>query len=110
VPEIKLPANFWPKIETVKAVAIYGGGLFVLWQVFEILKFVVSLDPVTFGVAAISIVGVLASGVVNFFFGLEQGKQQQKAFESGVATMPNGTNIQNAENVEGGSPTIVTKA
>lgn len=103
--------ELWPKIETIKALAIYGGGLFVLWSVMELLRFVISLDPSTFGVAALAIVGMLANGVVNFFFGVEVGKQQQKAYEAGLNTpAPGSTVVQNAETVTGGDPTIVTPA
>ncbi len=99
--------DLWPKIETVKALATYGGGLFVLFSTMEALRYMVTLDPTTFGVAAIGIIATLASGVVNFFFGVEVGKQQQKAFEAGVNTTPAGTIVQQADNVVGGDPTII---
>jgi ABC-type Fe3+-siderophore transport system permease subunit len=98
---MNLPA--WPKVETIKAFATYGIAAYIVLSV---------LSPETFGIAAIGIIGGTVVGVTSFLFGVEQGKQQQKAFEAGVNTTPTGGTTVNASGdttVQGGDPTIVQK-
>lgn len=100
----------WPKIDTIKAVATYTIAAYIVFKVLNMLSDLAALDPNTFGVAAVGIVGTTIAGVTAFLFGIEQGKQQQmnqqKAFETGLAAPS--TTVQNADKVETGGPTTVT--
>jgi hypothetical protein len=107
---MNLPA--WPKVETIKAFATYGIAAYIVYRAFNILNDLSVLSPETFGIAAIGIIGGTVVGVTSFLFGVEQGKQQQKAFEAGVNTTPTGGTTVNASGdttVQGGDPTIVQK-
>jgi hypothetical protein len=105
---MNLPAM--PRVETIKAFATYGIAAYIVYRAFNILNDLSVLSPETFGIAAIGIIGGTVVGVTSFLFGVEQGKQQQKAFEAGVNVTPSGptTTVTNAENVDAGGPTTVT--
>lgn len=82
---MKLPN--WPRVETVKAFATYLIAGYIVVKALGMLSDMVAAGAVD-GAAALGIIGALTAGVTAFLFGVEQGKQQQKAFEAGVNTTP----------------------
>jgi len=76
------------KIDTVKAVATYTIGAYIVWRVLDMLAVMVTTDPQVYGAAALAIIGAAIASVTAYLFGLEQGKQQsaiqQKALETGL--------------------------
>lgn len=93
----------------ITKVFVYGIAGVVILKLLNMLESMVAIDPQQFGVAAIGIIGSAVSIVLAFLFGVEQGRQQQKAFESGLYINPpgSGTNVEHADTVEGGNPTVV---
>lgn len=107
--------SLWPRVDTMKAAATYAIAAYIVVKVLNILSDLAVLDPDTFGVAAVAIIGATAASVTAFLFGIEQGKQQQvsqqKAFETGLATPSSeGTTTITADTAEvkTGGPTTVT--
>lgn len=96
----------FPKVETLKAVAVYGIAAYIVVKALGMLSDMVASGAVD-GAAALGIIGALVATVAAFLFGVEQGKQQQKAFEAGVNTTPAGTTVTNADTVQAGGPTTV---
>lgn len=94
----------WPKIDTVRAVAIYVIAGYIVWKTLSMLEGFVSNGTVG-GDAALGIIGGLVLAVAGFLFAAEQSKGNQAAFEKGLNTPSPGGG--GTTTVEGGDPTIV---